>query len=117
MWTRSYRIIDYRADPNDTIRQIRDGLNPGVRLVMDNPIGREIRVTIEQMERYQDSYKFKGFLDEYVEDRSVGLRFCRETDVTGNICYWKGFLTMAGLTIGKGGGKDEETESRGGDNM
>lgn len=111
MWSRSYRIIDFRADPDDITRQVRDGHFPSVRLVMDKPIGREIKVTIELIAKQYNTYSFSGFLGEDVVDFATGLKFYRETELVGQIAYWKGQITMtSSCFIKKGGDKDDEDD-------
>lgn len=94
MWTREYRILDFRADPEEIKQQVQSGYNPGVRLVMDDPIGREIKVAINEIQGDNGSYHFKGFLCETVRDYNIGQEFWRETDIKGYIRFWKGRLTM-----------------------
>lgn len=105
MWSRTYIVLDFRADPHDIERQVKENRNPAVRLVLDKPIGREVRVAITKINIRGDHWTFEGFLCEHVTDCSVGVEFYRETSVSGQIFYWKGRMTMSGhIIINKGRG-------------
>lgn len=111
MWSRTYAILDFRADPHDIERQVREGYHPAVGLVLDKPIGQEVRVAVTDIDIRGDHWTFGGFLCEHVTDYSVGVEFYRETDVSGQIFCWKGRTTMNGhMTIGKERGKSYEPQ-------
>lgn len=103
MWSRTYTVLDFRADPHEIGHQVREGYQPTVGLVLDKPISQEVRTTITKIDVMGDRWLFKGFLCEHIVDSSVDVEFYRETGVSGQIFCWKGQMTMSGhMTIERG---------------